>query len=178
MDTYIILLRGINVGGHRKIKMAGFKQLLQDHAFVNVQTYIQSGNIICQSTSQVKSAIKLQIEVIIEENYGFQVSVIVLKKEDLEHIMSSNPFVQKQIPIEKLYYTLLEEQPDLETQKKLLQFQNEDETFIFGPAVLYCCYQKGYGKAKVTNPLIEKKLSMKATTRNWKTMNKLLEMST
>lgn len=178
MNTHIILLRGINVGGHRKIKMADFKQLLLTHGFQNIQTYIQSGNIFCQSNHQKKPIIKQQIESLILENYGFEVIAFVLNSLDLKNIILNNPFIQHQVPIEKLYCTFLEKQPDLETEKQLLQFKTEDEVFVFDGSLLYFCYHNGYGRAKVTNPFVEKKLKMQATTRNWKTMMKLLDMST
>lgn len=178
METFVLLLRGINVGGNRKIKMADLKQLLSDHSFENIQTYIQSGNVLCQHKQQKKSELKHQTEIILEKTYGFHVEVLVLKRDDLKQIIRNNPFVEKQIPIEKLYCTLLDKPADLVAQEKLLQFQNEDERFTFGQNVIYCCYHKGYGKAKTTNAIIEKKLSITATTRNWKTMTKLGTMLT
>lgn len=176
LKTHIILLRGVNVGGHRKIKMAEFKQLLIDQGFQNVITYIQSGNILCQG-NQSKPAIKQQIESLILKNYGFEVTAFVLDQTKLKNIIQDNPFISQQIPIEKLYCTFLEKQPDPKTQKKFLELKTQDEVFTFAGPLLYFCYHKGYGKAKLSNPVVEKKLKMQATTRNWKTMTKLLDMS-
>jgi uncharacterized protein (DUF1697 family) len=156
--------------------MADFKQLLLDSGFQNVQTYIQSGNILCKG-DQKKTVVKQQIERLIKENYGFEVTVLVLNSSELEHIIQNNPFVQSQVPIEKLYCTLLEKKPDLEAQRLLLEYNSEDEEFVFDGALLYFCYHIGYGKSKVNNPFVEKKLKIQGTTRNWKTMNKLLELS-
>jgi len=177
LKTYIILLRAINVGGHRKIKMADLKQLLLNSGHKNVQTYIQSGNVICESEKE-KSQIKQHIESLILENYGFEVTTFVLTPTDLQAIIENNPYVKQQAPIEKLYCTFLENQPDPESKEILLGFKTQDEEFIFDRSLLYFCYHKGYGKAKVSNPFVEKKLKIQGTSRNWKTMRKLLELST
>src|SRR5690606_11914486 len=176
MNTHIILLRGINVGGHKKIKMVDFKELLLDHGFQNIRTYIQSGNIFCES-HQEKSVVQQHIQSLIMENYGFEVTAFVLSKSELEHIVQNNPFIQADVPIEKVYCTLLERQADRERKEQLLQFKTEEEDFVFANSLLYFCYHNGYGKAKVTNSFVERKLKMQSTARNWKTMLKLLDMS-
>jgi len=176
LNTHIVLLRGINVGGHRKIKMVDFKQLLLAHGFQNVRTYIQSGNIILESTLK-NAAVKEQIESLIIENYGFQVTAFVLKAKELARILKNNPFVGRRVPIEKLYCTFLENQPNQAAKALLLEFNSKDQEFVFDGALLYFCYHIGYGKSKVTNPFVERKLKIQGTTRNWKTMTKLLEIS-
>ncbi|HLV63824.1 DUF1697 domain-containing protein [Galbibacter sp.] len=174
--THILLLRGINVGGHRKIKMADLKLLLLDNGYLNVQTYIQSGNVICKSEKE-KPQVKQHIESLIVDNYGFEVTILILSPLDLQKIMDNNPFVKQQSPIEKLYCTFLEYRPTPESKDLLLSYKTEDEEFVFEESHIYFCYHKGYGKAKVTNPFIEKKLNLQATSRNWKTIGKLLELT-
>lgn len=176
LNTHIILLRGINVGGHKKIKMVDFKELLLDHGFQNIRTYIQSGNILCES-HQEKSVVQQYIQSLIMENYGFEVTVFVLSTSELKHVVQNNPFTQAGVPIEKLYCTFLERQADRERKEQLLQFKTEEEDFVFANSLLYFCYHNGYGKAKVSNSFVETKLKMQSTTRNWKTMLKLLNMS-
>src|SRR5690606_40820924 len=77
--------------------------------------------------------------------------------------MDNNPFVKQQSPIEKLYCTFLEYRPTPESKDLLLSYKTEDEEFVFEESHIYFCYHKGYGKAKVTNPFIEKKLNLQAT---------------
>src|SRR5690606_19465062 len=105
--THILLLRGINVGGHRKIKMADLKLLLLNNGYLNVQTYIQSGNIICRSGKE-KLQVKQHVESLIADKYGFEVTIFILSPLDLQNIIDTNPYVRQQVPIEKLYCTFLE----------------------------------------------------------------------
>ena len=93
MQKYISILRGINVGGKRKILMSDLKELYQSLGFEDIQTYIQSGNVIFNSALD-KNEISIQIEKAVFEKYGFEVPVIIRTKEELQKIQSSNPFVE------------------------------------------------------------------------------------
>lgn len=175
MSTYIILLRGINVGGHKKIKMADLRQLLSAAAFEDVRSYVQSGNIVLSSEASA-SAVQDKIAQIIDEHYGFKVPVFVLLVEDLLAAIQQQPFIDKEE--KRLHLTFLEQAPSPEIVKNSLppKFDTPDEYQIIDKTVfLYC--PNGYGRSKLTNDFWERKLQLNATTRNWKTANKLAEIA-
>lgn len=179
MTTYIALLRGINVTGHNKIKMAKLKQLFLDEGFKNVTTYIQSGNVIFQSELSETAKIEQIIINAIKKLFGYSIKVLILTKSHLETIFTSNPFIHNStFDISKLHVTILKDEPNNET---ILEIENlisssEDEFKVIGKTVFIYC-PNGYGKTKINNNLFEKKLKTSATSRNWRTITKLIELS-
>ncbi|MCK0161541.1 DUF1697 domain-containing protein [Allomuricauda sp. F6463D] len=176
-NTYIALLRGINVGGQKKMKMIELRAVMAEEGFQNVKTYIQSGNIVfdCDETNQEK--LENIIVNAIWQHFGFNVTTLVIKYDKLKRIVQSNPFTSVNY-VEKRYYVMLKRPPEdlLVKDFKELHFPNED--FHLTDTCVYLLCNEGYGKAKLNNNLIEKKLNVEATTRNEKTMKKLLQMST
>jgi len=174
-NTYIALLRGINVSGQKKIKMADLRQVLEENGLKNVKTYIQSGNIIFDSEPVDRSALQEKIAIIIRQQFGFDVPTLVLRKNDVEHILKANPF-HEEAEENKLYYVLLKSTPKEVLVEQFNQLQFEHEGFKITDTCVYLFCKGGYGKAKLNNNLIENKLKVEATTRNHKTMLKLLEL--
>lgn len=177
MQTYILLLRGINVGGHKKIKMAEFKIELEKLELQEVKTYIQSGNVVFKYEEGAEASLTAAIERLILKKYGFEVSALVLKAANFTDIFNNNPYLpEKKNEIEKLYCTLLYEVPETSKIKALEAVEAGGDEFVLKGKHLYFYYATGYGKSKINNPVVENKLKIKATTRNWKTMTKLMEM--
>jgi uncharacterized protein (DUF1697 family) len=179
METYISILRGINVSGHKKILMADLKTLYTSIDLVEPQTYIQSGNVIFKINKKEScKQLAEKIEKAIAEKYNFQVPVLVLSVQELQAILDSNPFlIRAGIDIEKLHITFLEETPNKNAIEKLeLSKFLPDECFIHNKQIyLYC--PGGYGNTKLSNTFFESKLKVKATTRNLKTANTLLKLA-
>ena len=176
MQTYILLLRGINVGGHKKIKMAEFKTALEKLELQEVKTYLQSGNIVFKYEEVAEITLAEIIENFILEKYGFEVSALVLTAESFAAIFNNNPYLpERENEIEKLYCTLLYEMPEPVKMKALQAIEAHGDEFAPRGKCLYFYYVNGYGKSKINNPVVESKLKVKATTRNWKTMTKLIE---
>jgi len=178
MKTYIALLRGINVGGHKKIKMAELRTLLEKLPFENVETYIQSGNIVFNTaeldTEQIENSIKKKIT----ETFGFEVSVLALSALDLEEILQKTPFTDPvDLKSKRIYYVLLKDAPAKNDIPNLEQENYPNELFEITSNCLYLNCKKGAGIARLTNTIIENKLKVAATTRNHRTMMKLLEMA-
>nr|WP_298997037.1 DUF1697 domain-containing protein [uncultured Allomuricauda sp.] len=176
MKKYIALLRGINVGGHKKIKMVELKKVLAANGFQEVQTYIQSGNLLFKAERQTSLELAEKIHRLIEARFGFQVPVLVITIEELKNILDNNPFDKK--PEEnQLFFTLLKTPP---LQDKVYEFKNyqfENEDFYITRNCVYLSFTGSYRNAKLNNNFIENKLKVEATTRNLKTMKKLLELS-
>lgn len=177
MQTYIAILRGINVGGKKPMKMQALKELCENIGCKNVQTYIQSGNIVFKYKKENAKTIASLLSKKINVTFEFEVPILVLTLEELQAVVNENYFLQdKQKDITFFHVTFLEEIPDAE-KTTTLQNTNfvEDEFFIKDKAVyLYC--PNSYSSSKLTNTFIENKLKVTATTRNWKTVNELLTM--
>ena len=177
MNTYVAILRGINVSGHKIIKMERLRAAFEEMAFTNVKTYVQSGNVIFE-TSEPSAHLSAKIEKRILDDFGFDVPVLTKSSKEMMEIVKLNPFVKdKSIDQSKLHVTFLSDDPPgnaLELLKPLAV--GAEQVRIVGRAVyLYC--PNGYGNTKLNNTAIERKLSCRATTRNWATTNKLLEMA-
>lgn len=179
MPKYIAILRGINVGGKRKILMADLRLHFQELGFTNIQTYIQSGNVVFETNGEEnRQNIAVKVEKQIHETYGFEVPVIVRTADEIRQIVSENTFLKEGVAIEKLYLTFLKEQPAPESIDKIKSYNYSPDRYkIMGSNVYGLCASK-YSNTKYTNNFFEKKLKTSATTRNWKTVLKLLKMTT
>ena len=175
----IAILRGINVGGKRKILMADLKDMFHNLGFVDVSTYIQSGNVFFNHTEELNNIhCADEIQKAIFEAYGFEVPVIVISADEIKDIVESNPFCDsKDVDITKLHVTFLKNIPNAEDVLKSKSYNFEPDDFIIGKSVAYVYCEGKYHKSKLTNAFFEKKLKVTATTRNWRTVFKLLELS-
>ncbi len=176
MNKKIAILRGINVGGKRKILMADLKSMCEKLGLKNVTTYIQSGNLIFNS-DKPNSELENDLEKAITKKYGFDVPVIVRKDKELENSIDNNPFFDKVADIKQLHLTFLKEKPKKENIEKVLTFNYEPDKFkIEDKDVFIFCTGK-YHESKLTNNFFEKQLKVDTTTRNWKTVLKLNELN-
>ena len=171
---YIALLRGINVGGHKKIKMEALRNSLETLHFKNLKTYIQSGNVVFQFKDVGVEKISSSISKKIKDDFGFDVPVIVKTYAELKHVFLNNPFINK-YEIEKLYVAFLSTNPSNELIDKFGSF-GEDK-YVFVNDILYLCYAERVSDSKLTNKIIESKLNVIATSRNWKTVTQLVLMA-
>ena len=177
METYIAMLRGINVSGQKKIKMADLRGYMEELHFRDVETYIQSGNIVFKaegSATDVARAIKAQIL----ERYGFEVPTIVKKHEDFEYVLANCPFMNDPTKDESRFYiTFLDREPEIAQVEKLKEYDYSPEEYVLDGANIFFFSPNGYGNAKMNNNFFENKLKVTATARNWKTVHRLAEMS-
>ena len=177
MQKYISLLRGINVSGQKMIKMAELKSAFEELKFKNVQTYIQSGNVIFEDKIQDNSKLSSRIAKMIKEKFGFDVPVTILKGEELSGYFHNNPFLKKRKEdVSLLHLTLFSDEPDQGNVKLLSEIQSEPDEFILSGKAFFLFCPAGYGNTKLTNTTLEKKLKVSATTRNWKTISELHRM--
>ncbi len=179
MKTYITLLRGINVSGKNLIKMAELKQLFATIGFKNAITYIQSGNVIFTSIEKNTSKIETKITKAIKTKFSYDIKVLVITKKELEITFNSNPYTKiNDVDVTKLCVTFLRNNPTLENVpqiEKLISNANDEFKITKKSIYLYC--PTGFAKTKLTNNLFERKLKTDATTRNWRTITKLVELS-
>lgn len=178
IKTYIALLRGINVSGQKLIKMTELKTMFETIGFNNVTTYIQSGNVVFSSTKIEVEEIQNEIKKAILKQFGFDVDVQVLESSQLKKIKEEHPFLKEnEEQLKAIYYTLLAEKPDKDLVDELNKLVQTVEFFHIMDDVVYCFYPNGYGNAKWHNVFFEKKLKVSCTTRNFNTMQKLIELS-
>lgn len=178
MKKYISILRGINVSGQKKIRMEDLKSIYESLNFTNVKTYIQSGNVIFCSSIRKKEEIEEKIKAKIFENYNFSVPIILLTINQLTRIISMNPYLKdEEIDKSKLHVTIIKSIPDKTLTEKILVIKSTNDKFTIFENIIYLYCPNGYGRTKLTNNFFENKLKVIATTRNWKSTNKLLEIA-
>lgn len=177
MNKFIILLRGINVSGQKKIIMSDLRKMLESLKFQEVETYIQSGNIVLKSNEDDNDKIADKVKKGIVDTFGFDVPVLVKSYEELKSIFDNNPFTDPaDIESKKVYFALLRETPQPEVIEEFRKNDFVNDRFVATDTCVYLNYLNGAGKAKLSNNLIERKLKVSATSRNYRTMVKLLEM--
>lgn len=178
MKTYIAMLRGINVSGQKKVPMAELKALVEGLTYQNVRTYIQSGNVLFEYKEADPLILSKQLQEKIADVFGFEVPVIIRTPEEMQTVIKANPFIKAhETEPEKIYLTFLAETPDKEHIAKLQELRYEPEQFVLSGKEIYLYVPEGYGNAKLNNNLFENKLKVKATTRNWKTVNELVRLA-
>jgi uncharacterized protein (DUF1697 family) len=181
MTVYISLLRGINVSGQKIIKMADLRALYQQLSFKNVQSYIQSGNVIFNNDdSEIADCqhIAKQINQAILAHYQFNVPVFVLTPEVLKSARAELPFKHIDVAADgsEVLLCFLSNVPSNSIELLTPYLKNNEHLRIIGK-VLYLHCEDGYGRSKLTHANIEKKLQVNATARNLKTVDKLIALT-
>jgi uncharacterized protein (DUF1697 family) len=174
MKEYIILLRGLMPTGKNKVLMAPLRQVLVDAGFVDVRTYIQSGNVLARSAltgSQVEKVVHHEIE----RHFGGDIVVLARTSRQVRQIFADNPF--KDADTAKVYFTILGSRPSEEKIKLLAGQAFLPDTFVVTHEAVYIHSPVAYGVTKLNNNFVERTLEVSATTRNYRTMKKLMELS-
>ena len=174
METYIALLRGINIGGHKMVSMPRLEEIFKEMEFKNVRTYIQSGNVIFEYRKTDQKNLAMKIETSILKSLGFDVSVIIRNRGEILHVLENNPFLTKRNEdINRLFVTFLNEEPKPDDIKKVQEGDFDSDEFIVSGKEIYGFCPDGYGRTKLNTNFFEKKFKTTATARNWKTVQKL-----
>ena len=171
---YVALLRGINTGGHKQILMKDLQVLFNEMGFKNVETYIQSGNVIFNSSIKNRNEIIKKIESDIENKYGFQVNVILRSKEDLAQIINDIAEFHLDGNDEKIYIACLSDNPQNNYKEKMKPNQwNQVQAKIYGKQLLICVLENKISDTQFTNNVIEKTLGVSSTMRNLNSIRKI-----
>ena len=176
--TYIALLRGINLGGHKIVKMEQLRKTFADIGFEDIKTYIQSGNVVFKWSRQSCESLAKRIEENVLSQFGFPVPVVVKTADEIGAIIKNNPLLKKKgIDASKLHVTFLSCAPEKNLLKTLDGFGAAPDQFRCSSQAIYLHCPSGYHETKLGNNVLGKMLKVGTTTRNWKTVNQLYEMS-
>lgn len=177
MNKIIALLRGINVGGHNKLPMRELVALLESMGLNNVQTYIQSGNVVFESDQTDLPTLAREISAVIGESHGFVPQILLLRLGDLQTAVSQNPFPAAAENHKTLHFYFLESAPANPDLALLESVKIESEQFELIDTVFYLHAPDGIGRSKLATK-VERALGVAATARNWRSVSKILEMGT
>ncbi|GGJ51368.1 DUF1697 domain-containing protein [Deinococcus roseus] len=164
--TWIVLLRGINVGGNRKVPMKDLKAALEATGITGVKTYIQSGNVVLQSDLQRPDLLD-SIQQLLVIRFGFVVTVVLRTAQEWQQVIAQNPFPDQTDHLHVAFLGGVPEERNLATLKELEV--GSDRWELQGENI-YLQYPEGTANAKLTHVLLEKKLKVSATVRNWRTV--------
>jgi uncharacterized protein (DUF1697 family) len=172
---YIALLRGINVGGHKKVAMSDLLALLKRLGFDDAKTLLQSGNLVFRTAGKTAAQLERQLEAEVLKRLDLETKFFVRSEEEWKAVVAGNPFQSeaRKDPA-RLIVMFLERTAEAENVRALQAAIKGRETFRTGDRHLYMVYPDGMGTSKLTNAVIERKLAMRATARNWNTVLKLL----
>ncbi|MER7517750.1 DUF1697 domain-containing protein [Streptomyces sp. NPDC126499] len=178
--TYALLLRGINVGGHRKVPMAELRSLLEELGHRGVKTYLQSGNAVFTSgADEPDEAVRETVEAAIEQRFGFPVDCLVRDHGYLAAVAADCPYPAAELEGKQLHAFFLSGPVDEDRFAGLDRASFAPESFALGDRVLYLYAPDGLGRSRLgevlSRPALFKGLTV--TARNWNTVRKLVEMT-
>lgn len=178
MFIYISILRGINVSGKNLMKMDVLRSMYENLKFKNVRTYVQSGNVVFSSVEENPEQLETLITEAIEKEFGYKVPVLVLNEPTFSTIIANNPFIKDKLKDPSfLHVTFLANQPLKNNIDSIREKKHPDEAIEITDNAVYLYCPKGYGKTNLHNNFLENKLKVKATTRNWKTVNEIQKLA-
>ncbi len=170
---YAAFLRGINVGGHNKIKMESLREMFAALGFENVKTYINSGNVIFETSETDDNKLAAEIEKAIEAEFSLTIKVMVRTMAEIEDIIKNNPFAGQFENDKDLHVLFTDEELTEEKRGLLLSNNNENEQFTVRNREIFCLLRISVLDSLLGKDYIGKKLKVSATARNWRTVNKI-----
>jgi uncharacterized protein (DUF1697 family) len=177
MPTYIALLRGINVGGQKLIKMAELRRHFASYGATSVRTYIQSGNVVFKHREKSSAVLRKKLELHLAAKLGYAVPTPVKTATEFAAIAKGNPY-DANLPEfgGRMYVCFFENTPTAAAIREIQPLITDAERLVIKGAAGYAYYADGLGRAKLSSNVIERKLG-RATLRNWNTVTALLEMA-
>ena len=176
MANRIAFLRGINIGPRQRVKMPELRELLEGHGYTDVQTLVQSGNVVFTSRA-APSTLERKLEQQIEEGLGVDPKVVVRTRDELAAVIEANPFPDTPNAKKNLHVTFLSGEPDAGVAAELEATDFGGDRLAFRGREIYIAYADGMGRSELAKQLARAKLGATATDRNWNTVTTLLEMA-
>ncbi len=176
MSKRILLLRGINIGPNRRVAMPKLREALAAAGMKDVETYVQSGNVVVSSRKSPDNLAR-ETERAIADEFGFDVDVVVRTRDELADVVKRNPLGDVADNPKRYQVSFLSEQPDPDVVADLAKLAHESERLVADGRELYAWHPEGVARSKLWAALAGKKLGVTATARNWTTVTTLLEMA-
>jgi uncharacterized protein (DUF1697 family) len=176
VKRHILLLRGINVGKHRRIAMADLRDLLTRLGYEGARTHLQSGNVVLAS-SESPEKVRQKVERGIAAELGDGVEVFVRTRKQLADVIARNPLGELVDNPSRYHVTFLSDKPDATAVREAKAADVGGERFAVVGREIYTWYPDGSQNSKLTKLLSEQRIGVRATARNWNTVVKLLELA-
>jgi uncharacterized protein (DUF1697 family) len=172
---YVALLRGINVGGNTMIKMTELKSSFEKLGFKNVVSYINSGNLAFDS-AMGEAKLVTAIEKVIEKDFGINIKVMVRNQDAIADVLRNNPFEGEFESHKEMHVLFMTDEMPVDKQKFLIEQNKSTEKFNVRGREIYALLKLGVAGSLLGKGFIEKKLKVPVTARNWRTVQKLIEL--
>ncbi len=176
MDRYVALLRGINVGGKRKLPMKALAALCEEAGCEKVVTFIASGNVAFDASAKLAGKLKPTLERAILKEFGFEVPVILRTRGELLKACANNPFLGREEDLSKLGVVYLADAPARALIEALDPNRSPPDAFAVRGNHMYLHLPNGFGRSKLTSDWIDRSLRTTGTARNWRTALKLCDL--
>ncbi len=176
MPRHVVLLRGINIGSRNRIAMPKLREALEEAGFDDVQTYLQSGNVVLTSTTKPESVAR-KCEKLIAERFGFDVAVVVRSRAELARVVKRNPLAKVAKDPKRYQVTFLANKLDPKIVRELKAAAADAEQVVVSGREVYAWHPRTIARSRLWNRLAGKGLGVTATSRNWTTVEALLELA-
>ena len=177
MATFVALLRGINVAGKGKLRMAALRETCEASGLTSVATYLQSGNIVFECKLIGVAKVAAMVEELLESQFGLDARAIIRTPAELQRIVKNNPFgSHARTDPTKVHATFLASRPTAKLVRQLERVDTRGDVLVVSQQEVLLHCPNGYGRTKLNNAFLERQLEVAATTRNWKTVEALCEM--
>jgi uncharacterized protein (DUF1697 family) len=176
MERRLVLLRGINIGPNRRVPMAELRELFAGAGFEDVRTYVQSGNVVLSSDAS-PAELEQRSERLLAEHFGFDVPVVARTRDELARVIERNPLGDVAVNPKRYQVIFLSAELDAPAVERLAAVAVPTERFVADGRELYAWHPDGVARSKLWAQLAGTGLGVKATARNWTTVETLLEMA-
>jgi len=176
MARHVVLLRGINIGPRNRIAMPALREALEDAGFTHVQTYLQSGNVVLESRAGPET-VRRKVEQLIEERFGLGIAVVVRTPAELAAVAKRNPHAAVAPDPKRYQVTFLDKQLPAQVVRQLEAAAAPDERVVAGGREVYAWHPQTIARSKLWSKLAGQGLGVTATSRNWTTVEALLELA-
>jgi|SRR5579864_358580 len=178
MPVYVAMLRGINIGPHKRMKMEKLRASCEALGFEKIKTFIQSGNVVFRAAKMSPATVSKKLEERIAKDFGFSADVIARTKEEMEKVVHNNPLLKERgLDPAKLHVVFLSERPEAAALEKLESLTLEPDKVRHSGREIYFCFPNGVSGSSLWKHPLDRVLSVSATMRNWNTVNSLYEMA-
>jgi uncharacterized protein (DUF1697 family) len=176
MARHVVLLRGINIGPRNRVPMPALREALEEAGFTDVQTYLQSGNVVVESRAKPET-VRRKVEQLIEQRFGLEIAVVVRTRAELAAVVRRNPHAKVATNPKTYQVTFLEQKLPAKTVRELEQAAVDDERVVVSGREVYAWHPQTIARSKLWSKLAGKSLGVTATSRNWTTVEALLELA-